>query len=81
MAQLDLIQLSISLPINIDPNEEQNKFEGNVSKNVAKMVILWPVIGQRQFGACDSLGHNLAIFIQFWQSNTPKRLSVSRRIK
>ena len=45
-------------------NNGQNKFEVHISKNVAKMAILWPKIGQRHFGARASHGHNLAIFHQ-----------------
>ena len=44
MAKLDAIQLLIDLPLNIDPNAGQNKFEGHIPKNVAKMAILWPKI-------------------------------------
>ena len=47
MAKLNAIKLKIGLPVNIDPIEWQNKFEGHISKNVA---ILWPKTGQRQIG-------------------------------
>ena len=40
----------------------ENKFKGHVSKNVAKMAILWLKIGQRHFSARTSHGHNLAKF-------------------
>ena len=55
IAKLDAIQLYVGLLLNIDPNEGQNKIEGHISKNVAKMAILWPEIGQRYFGARFSL--------------------------
>ena len=51
IAKLDVIQLFIGLPHNIDPNEGQNKFEGHIIKNVAKLAISWSKIGQRYFGA------------------------------
>ena len=40
----------------------QRKFEGHISKHVAKMAVLWPKIGQHRFGARASHCHNLAIF-------------------
>ena len=43
-AELDVIQLKIGLPLNIDPNGGQNKFGGHISKIVAKMTILSPKI-------------------------------------
>ena len=65
MADLGLIDFKLGLYIKVNVNKRQNKFEVHISKNVAKMAILWPKIGQRNFGARASHGHNLAIFIQF----------------
>ena len=65
MADLGLIDSKLGLYIKINVNNGQNKFEVHISKNVAKMAILWPKIGQRHFGARASHGHNLAIFIKF----------------
>ena len=64
MADLGLIDSKLGLYIKIYVNNGQNKFEVHISKNVAKMAILWPKIGQRHFGARASHGHNLAIFHQ-----------------
>ena len=64
MADLGLIDSKLGLYIKINVNNGQNKFEVHISKNVAKMAILWPKIGQRHFGARASHGHNLAIFHQ-----------------
>ena len=75
MADLDLIDSKRGLYIKINVNNGQNKFEVHISKNVAKMAILWPKICQRHFGARASHGHNLAIFHQFWQTSTLKWLA------
>ena len=58
MADLGLIDSKLGLYIKINVNNGQNKFEVHISKNVAKMAILWPKIGQRHFGARASHGHN-----------------------
>ena len=50
MADLGLIDSKRGLYIKINVNNGQNKFEVHISKNVAKMAILWPKIGQRHFG-------------------------------
>ena len=62
MADLGLIDFKLGVYIKVNVNKWQNKFEVHISKNVAKMAILWRKIGQRHFGACSSHGHNLAIF-------------------
>ena len=64
MADLGLIDAKLGLYIKINVNHGQNKFEVHISKNVAKIAILWPKLGQRHFGAHASHGHNLAIFHQ-----------------
>ena len=51
MADLGLIDSKRGLYIKINVNNGQNKFEVHISKNVAKMAILWPKIGQHHFGA------------------------------
>ena len=51
MADLGLIDSKLGLYIKINVNNGQNKFEVHISKNVAKMAILWPKIDQRHFGA------------------------------
>ena len=60
---------------------EVHKFEVHISKNVAKMAILWPKIGQRHFGARASHGHNLAIFHQILTNEHTKMTSSLRRIE
>ena len=42
MADLSLIDFKLGLYIKINVNMGQNKFEVHISKNVAKMAILWP---------------------------------------
>ena len=37
MAKLGRIEFTIDLPINIDVNDEQNKFDVHISKNEAKI--------------------------------------------
>ena len=49
IADSGLIDSKLGLYIKIKVNNRQNKFEVHISKNVAKMAILWPKIGQRHF--------------------------------
>ena len=81
IADLILIDSKLSLYIKINVNHGQNKFEVHISKNVAKMAILWPKIGQRHFGARASHGHNLAIFHQILTNEHTKMTSSLRRIE
>ena len=81
MADLGLIDSKLGLYIKINVNKGQNKFEVHISKNVAKMAILWPKIGQRHFGARASHGHNLAIFHQILTNEHTKMTSSLRRIE
>ena len=45
MANLGLIDFKLGLYIKVNVNARQNKFEVHISKNVAKMAVLWPKIG------------------------------------
>ena len=45
MANLGLIDFKLGLYIKVNVNTGQKKFEVHISKNVAKMVVLWPKIG------------------------------------
>ena len=81
MADLGLIDSKRGLYIKINVNNGQNKFEVHISKNVAKLAILWPKIGQRHFGARASHGHNLAIFHQILTNEHTKMTSSLRRIE
>ena len=81
MADLGLIDSKLGLYIKINVNNGQNKFEVHISKNVTKMAILWPKIGQRHFGARASHGHNLAIFHQILTNEHTKMTSSLRRIE
>ena len=81
MADLCLIDSKLGLYNKINVNNGQNKFEVHISKNVAKMAILWPKIGQRHFGAHASHGHNLAIFHQILTNEHTKMTSSLRRIE
>ena len=81
MADLGLIDSKLGLYIKINVNNGQNKFEVHISKNVAKMAILWPKIGQRHFCARASHGHNLAIFHQILTNEHTKMTSSLRRIE
>ena len=76
MADLGLIDSKLGLYIKVNVNKRQNKFEVHISKNVAKMAILWPKIGQRHFGARASHGHNLAIFHQMLTNEHTKMTSL-----
>ena len=45
MANLGLINFKLGLYIKVNVNAGQNKFKVHISKNVAKMAVLWPKIG------------------------------------
>ena len=45
MAEFGLIDSKLRLYFKINVNNGQNKSEVHISKNVAKMAILWPKIG------------------------------------
>ena len=45
MANFGLIDFKLGLYIKVNVNAGQNKFEVHISKNVAKMAVLWPKIG------------------------------------
>ena len=81
IADLGLIDSKLGLYIKINVKNGQNKFEVHISKNVAKMAILWPKIGQRHFGARASHGHNFAIFHQILTNEHTKMTSSLRRIE
>ena len=81
MADWGLIDSKLSLYIKVNVNNGQNKFEVHISKNVAKMAILWPKIGQRHFGARASHGHNLAIFYPILTNEHTKMTNSLRRIE
>ena len=55
MADLGLIDFKLGLYIKVNVNNGQNKYEVHISKNVAKMAILWPKIGQRHTKMTNSL--------------------------
>ena len=76
-----LIYGHLGLYIDVNVNIGQNKFEVHISKNVAKMAILWPKIGQRHFGARASHGHNLAIFHPILTNEHTKMTNSLRRIE
>ena len=81
IADLSLIDFKLGLYIKVNVNKGQNKYEVNISKNVAKMAILWPKIGQRHFGARPSHGHNLAIFHPILTNEHTKMTNSLRRIE
>ena len=70
MANLGLIDFKLGLYIKVNVNNGQNKFEVHISKNVAKIAILW-----------HKIGHNLAIFHQILTNEHTKMTSSLRRIE
>ena len=81
MVNLGLINFKLGLYIKVNVNAGQNKFQVHISKNVAKMAVLWPKIGQRHFAARTSHGHNLAIFHPILTNEYTKMTISSRRIE
>ena len=45
MANLGLIDFKLGVYIKVNVNAGKNKFEVHISKNVAKMAVLWPKTG------------------------------------
>ena len=82
MQWLNWMQFSYKsvFPFNIDQNVWQNKFKGHISKNVAKMAILWPKKASATL-ARVSHGNNLAIFHPILTNEYTKMTSSSRRIE
>ena len=62
VVNLGPIDFQLGLPLNINRNNEQNKIEVHISKNVAKMVKFRPKIGQGATFTSTLNGHNSAIF-------------------
>ena len=75
VVSLGPIDFQLSLPLNINWNDGQNKFEVHISKNVAKMANFQPKIGQDSTFPPTFNGQNLDILIRFWRSTTPKWLA------
>ena len=71
---------SVCLTILIHIGTRQNKFEGHISKNVAKMAILWPKIASATVARAWH-GHNLAIFHPILTNEYTKMNCSSRRIE
>ena len=66
MATLGLIHLYIGLPININANDGQNKFEVHILKYVAKITNYLPIMGKDATFVQTLNGHNSrSFFIQF----------------
>ena len=63
VANLGPIDFQLGLPLNINRNEGQNRFEVHISKNVSKMAHFRPKIGQ------DATFANLYLnFLKFWST-------------
>ena len=61
MAKLSPIDFKISLPLDVNVNDGENKFEVDISKHKAKVSNFWPKIGQlplwRATFSWEYLGH------------------------
>ena len=62
MAKLDPIDFTIGLPINIDVNNEQSKFEVHISKKEAKIPNFRAKMGRLPLWFITLDGNNLATF-------------------
>ena len=60
---LGQINFQLALPLNINGNHGQNRFEVHISKNVAKMDNFRPKIGQDTTFAPTFNVHNSVIFL------------------
>ena len=50
MVNITPFRLEIGLPINLDLSDGKNKSQTHISKVVAKILNIWPKIGQLQLG-------------------------------
>ena len=80
MAILSPIGLKIGLPITLDRIDGQNKLEGCISKNMAKMAKKWLKISRAATFGQSWDGHNLVILHPIWTFDPTKIISSSRRI-
>ena len=80
MTILSPIGLKIGLPITLDRNDGQNKLEGCISKNMAKMAKKWLKISRAATFGQSWDGHNLVILHPIWTFDPTKMISSSRRI-
>ena len=62
VVNLGAIDFQLGLPLNINGNDGQIKFEVQISKNVAKIAEFWPKIGQDATFALILNVHNSIIF-------------------
>ena len=62
------IDFLFGLPVNLNVNARQNKFEIYVLKNAAKIVNLRPKIGQIPLLSLNIMGITRLFFIQLWRS-------------
>ena len=65
MADLGLIDSKLGLYIKINVNNGQNKFEVHISKNVAKMAILWPKKASATLARALPMAITWPFFIKF----------------
>ena len=64
MVYLSLIYFLFGLPINLNINTVQNKFEVDILKNVAKIANFRPKIGQMTLLNLNINGHYSAIYFK-----------------
>ena len=78
---LSPIGLKFGLPITLDRNDGQNKLEGCISKNMAKMAKKWLKISRAATFGQSWDGHNLVILHPIWTFDPTKMISSSRRVE
>ena len=80
IVNLGPIDFKLGVPVNINVNDGQNKFEVHMSKNMAKIVNFQPKTGQDTTFAPTLSGHNSAIFYLILTYDHTKIISSLRRI-
>ena len=78
---MGLILFKLGLPLTINANDVQKKFKIHILKNVAKMTIYLPKMGQDATFAQTLNGHNLVIFHPILTFDSTKINSSSRPIE
>ena len=81
MTILSSIGLYIGLPITLDRNDGQNKLEGCISKNMAKMAKKWHKISRAATFGQSWDGHNLVILHPIWTFDPTKIISNGNYIR
>ena len=81
MVSLDAIDFKLGLPLNINVNNGQNKFDVHISKKMARIAYFQQKIGQDATFTPTFNGHYSAIIYPILTYDHIKKISSSKRIE